>query len=403
MQKSNKAQQFKGSNGSGKALQPALGRPKANVRAVRRVDGGGVVSVPLKTGPMLSSDIRFTNREFVGNLSGNSASFALLGLSAAVPGYDLNPANKLLFPWLSGIAKSYEKYRFESLSLEVVSRNPATASGVVYVAFDYDWDDNPASSATEMMVNRGAVSADVWTPTLMHVDCQRLNQGVPWRYVETLSRTGDSQRLSYGGFFQLGIAGTVATVSFDMYVRYTVCLTLPAIHEVDNAGTLVNLTGFTVGVGSSAPFTGLPVVRGLPKATIGQDGVPTLGTYSTGPCYVVPQSAGGTVTVAADLATAGAPPNSFAADTAVDVQGYDALGALVRGSIGSFFGTNTYQGPRDIAEWAVNGKDGKASSSFSLAALRKLYPTLRYLLPIVYSAAGRVLNGYTVSTRFSEL
>ncbi len=49
--------------------------------------------------------------ECIGNVSGNSTNFLLLGNSAYVPGYDINPTSAMLFPWLSQVSKSFEKYK----------------------------------------------------------------------------------------------------------------------------------------------------------------------------------------------------------------------------------------------------------------------------------------------------
>ncbi len=353
--------------------------------------------------------VRLAHREFAFSLSGNSASFQLLGLSASFPGYDINPGNSQVFPWLSRVASAYEKYRFENLEFEIIPRNPTTVSGAVSTAIDYDFADEVANSPAELMSNQGAVSADVWSPCTMRVDCARMNQDLPWRYVASFPRSGPdvSERLVYGGFLMVGIAGTTTTVAFDVFVKYTVCLDLPAVHSTSSALSQALPAAQTLAAGVYTGPSILPVVAGVRKVLSGLNGVPALGTVlaAGSPAYDVGSVQKGNLSFTAKLATAGSPPSAYGADTAVDASCFDANGV----SLGPISSTSPllsipFPGPDSLATWATNGAVSNSGWSVNLADLRKLYPTLAYIAPHFFSSAGRVLStASSVATRYVDL
>lgn len=336
-----------------------------------------------------------SHREFVTSLSGNSANFVLLGLSAMTPGYDINPGVAQLFPWASKIAQAYEKYRFTSLKFELVPRNPTTASGAVYMAVDYDYDDIPSSNVTELMSNHGAVASDVWTPTTLRVDCARMNRDVPYRYVdEEIRWQSTAARMVYGGYLMVGIAGTAATVAFDLYVDYSVVLELPALVTTSLSVTYTYPAAQVLPAGTATAVTGLPGLSAIRSVLAGINGTPTLGTMPAGsPAYALDSSSRGTLSLVAALATAGAPPSTYATDTTFNALVYDAFGTLlanlnaVAGVISSVFPSQNAAG-----SWATNGATSFQDFVVDLPLLRAAYPAATYLLPVITSTAGRTLS-----------
>lgn len=361
--------------------------------------------VSFKQSGSITPDHLVSGREYMFSLSGNSSSFLLLGLSGTFPGYDLNPGNRVMFPWLSLVACAYEKYRFELLEFEIVPRNPTTVSGAVYSALDYDWDDTPASSAAELMSNKGAVSSDVWTPHVMRVDARRLNEDVPWRYVADLPRTESSQRLTYGGFLMIAIAGTTVPVSFDVFVQYKIRLSLPALHAVDSSAIYTFTSPVVIGAGSTAAFPGLPAISGISSVVSGIGGIPLLAGYPSGtPAYRVGVSGRGELSLTAKPATAGSPPSAFVTDTSLDAAITDASGVVLDYLSSIASSISAFAGPDTPGTWATNGAVGKSSVSVSMAALRRLVPLAAYLVPRLISTAGRTLStATTLSARYTEL
>lgn len=63
----------------------------------------------------------------------------------------INPADGATFPWLSGVARKYEKYRFRKLKFTMVPHAPTTASGTLGMYVDYDPSDVPAPTAAAFL------------------------------------------------------------------------------------------------------------------------------------------------------------------------------------------------------------------------------------------------------------
>lgn len=377
----------------------------------QRPKGTKTVNVPAAKSATRSTQIAadhvVAGRELMASVSGNSAAFLLLGSSGVFPGYDLNPGNRTMFPWLSLVASAYEKYRFETLEFEVVPRNPTSSAGAVYAALDYDWDDNPATTANELMSNRGAISSDVWSPSKFAVDIRRLNEDVPWRYVADFPRSDSSQRMVYGGFFMIGIAGTAAAVSFDIFVNYRVKFSLPALHSLDSSSSMTFPLIKTLSAAVMGFFDTLPSVTGINTVIAGQSGAPIMGGYSNMPAYKIGTASKGTLSLVANPATAASPPSTYVADTVFGGQVYDAVGtalAQIDSTPGLVSASQFPQGPETGATWATNGALGRASYSISLAVLRKMLPQAVYLVPYLFSTAGRVLSTASkLSSRYTEL
>jgi hypothetical protein len=355
------------------------------------------ISAPVAIGRVASasiqSDLIVRNREYVGNISTTaSASFALIGNSATFPGYDINPACVQLFPWLTQIASAYEKYRFEKLRFQVVPRNSTYNTGTIYAAIDYDWDDTPANNAGELMANKGAISGNVWQAMQLEVDVKRLNLDVPYRYVADFPRAQNSQRMVYGGFLMLAIAGTDATTSFDVFVDYMVKFDLPALHTINASSTYTYPASYTVVANTVTPISTV-AIQGIQQVLSGSGGVPSFAGVSGTQGFQVPNSSRGNLNLTVQPATTGVAPSVYATDTSAGFTAFKSDGtALGVVPDGAFSGKATFQGPDTDANWSTNGAVGKIVQTLSFLALRQLLPSAAYIVPYIFSAAGRVLN-----------
>jgi len=350
----------------------------------------------------VAQDFLFRNRELVDSVTAGSANFALVGLSANVPGYDMNAGSSTTFPWLSRIAAGYEKFRFESLSFEVVPRNGTNYPGTMYLGFDYDYDDPVAQSAAELMINRGSLSGDLWSPKKLVVDCKRANEGLPWRFVS--AKVGnESNRLVYGGYFMLALAGMTANGSFDIYAEYTVRLTLPALHYVETSGT--QAASKTLPAATYTAFNSLPALGGLIPQFSCALGTQPVRAFADGVGLVVPPSLKGVLDMTAKLTTAGATPASFATDTKFDAALYDVNGSSLTDAVAATLSdAAVWPSPDSVATWSTNGGLSRTNWSIDFAALRKIYPKAMYLVPYLVSTAGRVLDvTSTIYGKYKEL
>lgn len=356
-----------------------------------------------KSSSNLGNGIVISHKELFTTLSGTSVPFVLLGSSAYTPGYDLNPGSSTMFPWLSGIANGFEKFRFESVRLDIVPRNPTTVGGQVYAAFDYDFNDPVAKTAVELMTNRGAVSSDVWSPCSLVVDMARANADMPFRYVDNTMRNDEGARWRYPGYFMIAIAGCAAAVSFDVFIVYTVRLSLPAMHTLTEAVGTVPVT-MTLPAATAATFPNLPSLHStLESVSIGVD-TPTLGGYTSGLGYRIATAAKGAFQLIANLQTAAAAPSTYDADTYMGASVYDSKGTLLLSNLSTVNGlAEHYPTPTNLATWDVANGAGRHVMAVEMAAIRAVAPLAAYIVPWLISTAGRVVNVLNPSVMHWEL
>lgn len=95
-----------------------------------------------------AKSMRIKQTEIIGKLNADSKSFweklpfTQIGDYSAVT-IPINPANPNSFPWLSYIARLYDKYRFHSLRFRYINAVPTSQNGNIAFALDYDTLDEP--------------------------------------------------------------------------------------------------------------------------------------------------------------------------------------------------------------------------------------------------------------------
>jgi len=81
--------------------------------------------------------------------------------------FRINPGYKVLFPWCSGIAKCYERYRFTHLEFRYRSEASTTESGSVVLAWDPDPNDLPPEANEQAYADiqsyADSITENVWT------------------------------------------------------------------------------------------------------------------------------------------------------------------------------------------------------------------------------------------------
>lgn len=190
---------------------------------------------------MTDSQFHVKRSEFVGTFSNESrVTYAIVPESGTIPGYDGNPACELLFPWLSGVAQRYERYRFNKLSFKFVPSQATTTPGRVYAAWDYDYDDMLPLSKTELMANYSVVDAPVWEPFSLTCNPTQLMRDQPFKYCSGYSRNNFVEpRTAYAGFLLLATDTSTANCKWDMFVEYDVIFDVPVLESF----ALVDTTG----------------------------------------------------------------------------------------------------------------------------------------------------------------
>jgi len=361
-----------------------------------------------------SNKVVIRRRECVGSVVNNGTGFNLTNLSRGIPGYDLNPANAILFPWLSTIAPSYERFRFNKVKVELVSGTPTSIAGRVYLAVDYDYDDQVADSKITMMNNASVAEGSVWQNVEVTCDPSALNRDLPYRYVSCTTRTLFPEgRTSFAGFIMVAY-DTLVSVTHDLWVEYEVELVTPVLDVLDQVSVGVTAAAAPL-VSDVVPAGTLALPLFCPGGSAGGINIVRSGTPGVPPCNFT--SGGGNVypndiidlgnvhsgnlTVnAISKVTSDTPANQLLANIRLGLQVFDSFGNAL-GTVYSAVSTIKAQLLSGLAtppmlstanQWAF------LTAGFTLALLAKAYPTYRYLVPYLQAdtplAGGNAAFGY---------
>lgn len=345
----------------------------------------------------VGTTVRIARREMVGTLTASSTNFEYLGVSNQENGYDLSPTTGALFPWVSQIATAFERFRFRRLRFEVVSGNPATSAGRLYIAADPDWDDSVPTTVSQLMGLRAARSSSVWESLSLDIPIVEFGGDV-WRYCSPFVRgTQGEPRTSFIGFFMAACSGAPANSTFDLWVDYEVELTCPTsenyLPEVATfAGGNVAATSLVAGTSGRLYWEPtLPQGKGMLKvvdaSSVGLAPVTADGVYANS-AIVLPTTTRGFLQSDLTYSRAGVTPTAaMAADVPSHLLNiFDAAGTRL-GDIGSCANKIQVVGP---ASASSNGAGAALISSVGayLKDIFSLYPTAKYAVPSSSFVAG---------------
>lgn len=204
-------------------------KPKQRANALEQVVVAPT-SVQLKTvrsaKPAIRSlpdgDIIVSHREYFTDVSSTSAFTATK--------FNINPGRSTMFPWLSGIAANYERYRFTSLKFHFRTGAPTSTPGKLGMYADYDASDPVPTTKSVAFANRNYVDSPIWancTWTASASDLRRL----PSYYVYDGNTTETDHALDLS---DLGILVLVTSMdsspnlSGELFVEYVVQLMTPS-------------------------------------------------------------------------------------------------------------------------------------------------------------------------------
>jgi hypothetical protein len=103
-----------------------------------------VSSIPTWSGQ--SKSLRIHQMERIANVTANSTTAG----NFKADSYVLNPADSVTFPWLSSIAKLFDKYKFHKLRFMFINNSPTSIAGNVTMAVDFDTLDSSPANGTQM-------------------------------------------------------------------------------------------------------------------------------------------------------------------------------------------------------------------------------------------------------------
>lgn len=188
---------------------------------------------------------RIQHREFIGDIVGST--------DFIIRRYPINPGLPSTFPWLAGVADSFETYElkgciFEFKTTSAVALNSSnTALGTVIMATEYN-SNMPNFTAKRDMENHVYSGSAPPCTSLMHpIECSPFVNVLSNMYVRSTPTPDSDLRMSDIGAFQLATVGMQASaVIGELWVTYDIVLTkpkLPAAYSTTPPAHYQYLTG----------------------------------------------------------------------------------------------------------------------------------------------------------------
>lgn len=187
-------------------------------------------------------------KEFITDIVGatNFTPLYYQGVQTPVSGQGIiNPANAILFPWLSTIALRFTSFRFRSLKFcykatsgtAVAGSNPAL--GYIILAINYDVAAPAFSTKQQMEDYKGAQRTVTYQDNCLTADLKRTHGGAPvtqW-YVGTAPPGSDVHLYSPGNFTIAAGGQQIANqIIGELWVEYAVDLIFPTFVGVAQQG-----------------------------------------------------------------------------------------------------------------------------------------------------------------------
>lgn len=149
MRKSTKQTQKQNKTNRSKSLNKSTNVQGNRISNISKVSTGSKL---IKKSP--KNEIRITKREFIGEVQPQPG-WSLLR-------YEINPGVVKTFPWLSGVAKNFEKYVINKLTIEYRTGQSTFIPGKIQMAPDFDADDPSPASKKELLSYTMAVDGPLW-------------------------------------------------------------------------------------------------------------------------------------------------------------------------------------------------------------------------------------------------
>jgi len=351
-----------------------------------------------------SNSIRIARREYVGAVVAPATGFNLTAVSTQAYGYDFNPSCSSLFPWLSKIAPCYERFRFNKLAFKLVSRMPTSTFGSMYMAVDYDFDDEVPTDATTMLGNITAIGSNIWQNVELVCDPKSLNRDMPYRFINASGRSVVDNRTAFAGYLMIAILVNALPANIELWVEYDVELVTPCLdvlihQEVPYASTFPAATAVVpahgAGFYNKIPLANGTMTAGPCKVVVpGSNGVPVLNTVLGGvqmaydlAMRIPPQYRAGIIKLLVKYLVTGVTPSTIlGGNTTVVHQVFDAAGTYLSNL--TTIGAVPLSGPTTPADIATAGHTVQHKTDIDLDSLLYNLPTAAYIASHITSGGA---------------
>jgi hypothetical protein len=194
------------------------------------------------------------NRELLASIQGSS-NFVVQRRFA------LNPGIPASFPWLSTMAKSWEKYVFRRLKFEYYTRTGTQTAGSVLLSPDYDAAD--VAPATEQVASsyNGTVEDAPWKDMKIDLPMSRMHEKGEPKFVRTgpLAANLDIKTYDAGNMHVCTTDGAVVSWG-KIWVDYEVEFTIPSLPPNGGLGLGGSIVANGSGVVPANPMGSAPIV-----------------------------------------------------------------------------------------------------------------------------------------------
>lgn len=198
--------------------------------------------------------VRIVHREYIGQLS-SSVNFTNNR-------YPINPGLGYVFPWLSGVASSFQKYKLNGLIFyfkNTAAGMVATtnnALGAMIGATQYNpYEAEPASLA-EMLNISGSNESKPSEDCVFPLECDKFHSVFPTYFIRDKSVTDDLAKYDPGVFNLAAFGSQAAATVGQLWVAYDITLIQPMPESINDvampSGEMECLAKGTIGAG--APY-----------------------------------------------------------------------------------------------------------------------------------------------------
>jgi len=177
----------------------------------------------------------------------------------------INPGDGRTFPWLTGIAARFEKYRFRKLKFHYLPTCSTLESGGVALCPIYDPADPVPTDRITLLNAEGVVRGAVHNELVLTIPQSRMRHSDTLFVRETHEGLADANelRLSDLGFVAISLSDTQNQVNFgDVFIEYEVELSSPRVGKRNGKCAHFRRDGHSV-TPSVVPCQGAPFGLGL--------------------------------------------------------------------------------------------------------------------------------------------
>jgi hypothetical protein len=153
--------------------------------------------------------INIIHRELIALLDASTTEFPLNS-------YPINPANSIMFPWLSQMTGQWETYKFRKLVFTYVSQSSTASDGSITISVDFDPLDAPPTDIQSMMSMVNTVSGPLWAgqdgSLSQRASTQNLSKQKSYYLAEQNPPGSDLKTYNIGNLFVSVSSGTGAVI-----------------------------------------------------------------------------------------------------------------------------------------------------------------------------------------------